>query len=99
MWTDVTTLACRTALQGDGLTPAERKHRRAERRGPLAEPEALTPEQIHERALPGQELDAFFDEWLYNPDKPASLGAAARTAAAPAAVTRLPADLRRGLRK
>jgi hypothetical protein len=48
-WTDVTTLACRTALTGDGLTHAERRRRRAERTGPLAR-EPLTPQQIRVQA-------------------------------------------------
>jgi hypothetical protein len=49
-------------------------------------------------SVSGQELDAFFDEWLYNPAKPASLGAAARTAAADTALP-APKGLRLEVRK
>lgn len=36
-------------------------------------------------SVSGKDLDAFFQTWLYTPEKPASLGAAASSAAAAAA--------------
>jgi hypothetical protein len=56
-------------------------------------------------SVSGKDLDAFFQTWLYTPEKPASLGAAASSAAAAAAgatartTTRPPKPLLSSLRK
>lgn len=59
-WTDVTAFACRTALRGDLLTPAERQQRRRESRGRLGRG-PQTPQEIRERAARSWAAIAPFD--------------------------------------